>query len=110
MEDGDLAELQGIMLEIAQARADRGSPKGVYRRPDDYIEAAEIQRKRNRRGNLTMHKRQKREVYRTSNQADLAALRAKVPGALSRAVVEAAERDLAAGRRYQAAPTLWERA
>jgi hypothetical protein len=45
-----------------------------------------------------MHKRQYREAYGTSDARRIAALRAKVPERLSRLVVEAAERDLAAGR------------
>jgi hypothetical protein len=46
-----------------------------------------------------MHKRQHREVYGTSNAADLAALRAKIPYELALDVCIAAERDLAAGLR-----------
>lgn len=74
--------------EPCHIAAPRGSRTGVQ---------GSLDWARNRRGNLTMHKRQIRQIAGTSDAKTLAALRAIVPHELSAAVCEAAERDLRAG-------------
>lgn len=61
---------------------------------------------RRRRGGLAPQKDLTRRYYGTSDAATLAALRAKVPDALSRLVIDAAERDIVAGRMVETG-TLW---
>jgi hypothetical protein len=59
---------------------------------------------RTRRGSLHRTKRAVRQVYGTSNQQQLAAMRAKVPTALARDVIAACERDMAASNTTTSTP------
>lgn len=75
----------------------QGSGAAKVRRPDGTREPVEA-----RRGDLTATKATTRRLFGTSNEADLAALRAIVPAELSSAVCLAAEADLEAGLTWRA--------
>jgi hypothetical protein len=80
----------------------RGSTTGIQGDDQPKVRAKDGTRKpakSTRRGSLENVKREAREHFGTSNQQDLAALRAKIPRELALDVCIAAERDLAAGLR-----------
>jgi hypothetical protein len=87
--------------------APRGSSTGIQgngqvfglRDPKEGLDEDAEHHRRNRRGNLTAHKRQHRQTFGTADKHTLAAMRAKIPYQLSEAVCLAAEADDQAGRR-----------